>query len=121
MSDELKKLQEENEKLKKEIRLYTSNAPARAYYVAQKMLNQQLDWLDKFSLPDEIKGNPKDDKVYDRSMDIFQKLTSNATAVNNLYIELNLTGDSKKDVVKRSLSAEHIADAVGELAGRKTQ
>jgi cell division septum initiation protein DivIVA len=124
---DLEQLKQENINLKKQVDFlqkkvehYESPSPVRAYYVAQKMLNQQVDWLDSFDLKTQIGGNPKEDKIYDRSMDIYEKLTGNATKVNNLYIELNLSGDKEKDIKQRkALTAESVADAIGEKAGQK--
>ena len=96
-------------------------SPSRAYYVGQKILNQQIDFLDKFNLEDEIKVNPKEDKVNDRAMYMFEKITSSASKINALRIELNLSGDEKKDTAigKVPYSPESVADQVGELAGAK--
>mgnify|MGYP007031198104 CR=1 FL=1 len=107
--------------LEQKLRLYEAPAPARAYYVGQKMLNQQVDYLDKFELQKEIGVNPKEDKIYDRAMDLFEKLTGNASKLNNLRIELSLSGDEKKDtsISKKPYTPESIADEVGELAGKR--
>lgn len=117
----IKDLKNSNDFLQKKLRLYELPSSNRAFYVGQKMLNQQVDYLDKFKLEDEIKLNPKEDKIYERSMDLFEKLTSNASKLNILRIELSLTGDEKKDTVvsKIPYSPESVADQVGELAGRK--
>jgi cell division septum initiation protein DivIVA len=117
---ENKKLKQENEACKKKIQNYELNSSARAYYVAQSMLNQQAELLKDFDLKTEIKTNPKEDKFYDRAMDLFEKLTSNASKVNNLYTELNLSGSEQKDTAKRVVyTPESMADAIGELAGSK--
>lgn len=88
--------------LEQRLRLYELPSPERAFYVGQKILNQQNDFLLKFDLAKEIAVNPKDDKIYDRAIDIFEKLTANATKLNNLYSELGLSGDEKKDTTKKT-------------------
>ena len=121
LKEQVKKLQQEKAYIQNRLNLLEAPSPSRAYYVGQKMLNQQVNFLDKFDLESEIKVNPKDDKVYDRSIDLFEKLTLNASKLNALRIELNLSGDEKKDtsVSKIPYSPESVADQVGELAGKK--
>lgn len=117
----IKDLKNSNEFLQKKLRLYELPSSNRAFYVGQKMLNQHIDYLDKFDLQKEIGSSPKEDKIYDRAMDLFEKLTLNASKLNTLRIELSLSGDEKKDisVSKIPYSPESVADQVGELAGRK--
>jgi hypothetical protein len=109
-----------NQYLLGKIRLYELPSPARAYYVGQKILNQQVDYLDKFDLEREIGVNPKEDKIYDRAMDLFEKLSANAVKIDSLKRELNLSGDKDKDtkIGKPSFTPESVADSVGELAGQ---
>lgn len=115
-------LKKSNSFLQKKNNYYESPSPYRAYYVGQKVLNQYVDYLDKFNLEQEITSNPKEDKVYDRAIDLFEKLTTNASRLNSLRLELSISGDEKKDIFnapKVPYSPELVADQVGELAGRK--
>lgn len=117
----IRKLEEENEKLKKRIASYELFSPARAYYAAQRMLNQQIDVIKDFNVEDEIKKNPKEDKVYDRVMDIFSSLTQNASKINNLFTELSLSKDEVKDTKPRPIyTPESMADELGGIAGQKS-
>lgn len=114
-------LEKQNIFLQSKNRYYESPSPARAYYVAQKVLNQQVDYLAKFDLETEIKASPKEDKVYDRAIAIFEKMSDNANRINNLKRELDLTGDEKKDTSikdRRPFTPEMAADQVGQLAGQ---
>lgn len=122
LKEKIKDLEKSNAYLQSKINMYERPSTHRAYYVGQKVLNQQIDYLDKFNLESEIKMNPKEDKVYDRAIDLFEKLTSNASKLNTLRIELNLSGDEKKDtqISKIPYSPESVADQVGELAGAKS-
>jgi hypothetical protein len=119
--EKIKELEKENSFLKNRLRLYEEPSPVRAYYVGQKLLNQQVDYLKNFEFADEIKKNPKDDKVYDRSMDVFEKLTGNATKLNNLRSDLSLSGDESKDTNSpkyRITTSESIANVLGNTAGQ---
>lgn len=109
-----------NQYLQSKLRFYELPSPARAYYVGQKILNQQVDYLDKFDLANEIGSNPKEDKVYDRAIDLFEKLSANAVKIDSLKRELNLSGDKEKDIKSgmASYTPEMIADSLGETAGQ---
>ena len=106
----MESLQEKIEKLEKKLALYEKDSPARAYYVGQRMLNQQLDIIDEFKLKDEIIKNPKEDKLYDRVMSLFGDLTANATKINNLKGELDLSGDEKKDISRKPSFLDKMAN-----------
>lgn len=112
--EELKKkiqeLERQNVYLENKINFYERPSAARAFYVAQKMLNQQVDYLDKFNFESEIGSNPKEDKIFDRAIEAYEKLTVNASKINNLAIELGLTKDEKKDTEKKPF-VETIAES----------
>jgi hypothetical protein len=104
LEDLKKELADEKRKvsvLEQKLRTYELPSPARAYYVGKRMLNKQIDFLDSFDFGSEIKKNPKDDKLYDRAIDAFEKLSVNAAKINSLESELGLTGDEKKDTIKK--------------------
>lgn len=110
LKQRIKELEQRNAYLDNAIRFYEMPSPARAYYVAQKMLNQQVDYLDKFNFEKEIGSNPKEDKIFDRAIEAYEKLTLNASKVNNLALELGLSKDEKKDT-SRKLFVESIAES----------
>jgi len=117
----VKELEQQNLFLQNKLNLYERPSYNRAFYVGQKVLNQQVEYLDKFDFEKEIGSNPKEDKIFDRAMETYEKLTLNASKLNSLRIELSLTGDEKKDtkIDKIPYSPESVADQVGELAGAK--
>ena len=121
LKQQIKKLEQEKAYIQNRLNLLEAPSPSRAYYLGKKILNQKINFLYKFNLEDEIKVNPKEDNVYDRAMDMFEKITSSASKINALRIELNLSGDEKKDTAigKVPYSPESVADQVGELAGAK--
>lgn len=109
LKERIKELEQQNTYLENKINFYERPSAARAFYVAQKMLNQQVDYLDKFNFESEIGSNPKEDKIFDRAIEAYEKLTANASKINNLAIELGLTKDEKKDTEKK-LFIETIAE-----------
>lgn len=103
--EELKKLLELEKKkvsvLEQRLRLYESPGEMRGFYAMQRILNQQADFLNSFDLKDEIKTNPKEDKIYDRASDLWEKLPGNISKVNSLKTELNVTGNEEKDTQRK--------------------
>lgn len=104
--EELKKqLDQEKKKvsvLEQKLRLYEFPGEARGYYAMQRIVNLQSDFLNRFDLEKEIKTFSKDDKVYDRASDLWEKLPGNLSKLNSLKSELNLTGNEEKDTQKKS-------------------
>lgn len=112
--DELKKLLEQEKRkvafLEKENALYKNDASIRGYYVQNKIVNQQIDLLDKFDLEKEIKLNPKEDKFYDRAIALSDNMSKTITALNALRSELKISGNEERD--KRSVPlAERLAES----------
>jgi hypothetical protein len=110
LKERIDSLEKQNAMLDGKVRLYESPSPARAYYVSQKILNQQVDYLDKFNIETEINVNPKEDKVYDRAIAIFERMPDNAKTINNLKIDLGLSGDQKKDTERKPFN-DRIAES----------
>lgn len=120
--ESIEELKKENTILKQRLRLYELPSPLRAYYVGQKVLNQQVDYLDKFDFAKEIGTSPKEDKVYDRAMEAYEKLSGNASKLNALRSDMGLSGDQEKDLQNpkyRITTPESMADNMGGIAGQK--
>jgi hypothetical protein len=101
LQQKIKDLERQNKFLEDKLRLYEMPSAARAFYVGNKLLNQQIDYLDGFKFKDEITITRKDDKTYDRSMEVYEKLSKNAAALHELSLQLGLTKDEKKDTERR--------------------
>ena len=61
------------------------------------MLSQQTKRLNKFELDKEIGSNSKEDKVYDRTMDIVIKMPKMISELNSLKAELKIIGSEDED------------------------
>ena len=94
-----KRLEREVELLKEKLRTYESPGDMRAYYAMQRVLNQQADFLNKFDLESEIKRFERDDKVYDRTSDLWEKLPTAISKLALLKTEIGATGNEEKDTV----------------------
>lgn len=98
----LKRLERENQALKEKIRTFESPGDMRAYYAMNRILNQQADFLNKFELEYEIKRFEKDDKVYDRTSELWEKLPAAISKIAALKVEIGITGDEAKDTAIRA-------------------
>lgn len=100
MSDELKDLQAKVSILEKRLSWYEQDSTVRGFYALNKIVNQQIDILNDFNLKFEIIQNPKEDKKYDRVEGIWTKINTMITNLNQLKLDLRITGDEEKDKKK---------------------
>lgn len=103
--DELKKQLESEKKkvsvLEQKLRLLELPGEMRGYYSMNRMVNMQSDFLNGFDLDKEIKTYSKDDKLYDRASDLWEKLPANISKLHALKTEIGATGEEEKDTSKR--------------------
>lgn len=101
MAENVDDLKKQVSVLEQRLRLYELPGEMRGYYAMQKILNQQADFLNKFELEKELKTFSKDDKVYDRASELWEKLPVNLARVNELKSTLGVSGNEEKDTQKR--------------------
>lgn len=90
MSEDYKKKCEEYE----EILGIGGNDIAKDAFVALcRITKQQTQRLNKFDIDKEIGQNPKDDKIYDRVMDIVIKMPKIISDINSLRKELSISNN----------------------------
>lgn len=97
MAENIEKLKTENEALKQRLSLYEIDATFRGYYALNKIVNQQINRLQKFDIESEIGQNSKEDKIYDRTKAIWEGLKEMISDLNILKAELKISGDEDKD------------------------
>lgn len=92
----------------------------RGYYALNKILYQQIEYLEGFNLKEQIGGNPKDDKVYERTTKIWEGLKTMIVDCRILKQELGITPDEEEKEVKKNYrtTPESMADALGNVAGQ---
>ncbi len=117
---ELKKKIDILEKSNQELTKIIKDPSKRGYYALNKILYQQIEYLENFSLKDQIGGNPKDDKVYERTTKIWEGLKTMIVDCRSLKQELNITPDEEEKEMKKSYrtTPESIADVLGNSAGQ---
>lgn len=122
--DQIKKLTQQVSFLESKLAYYENDGIGKLYYSLQRKANEMAELLNKTSLL-SIDLDSKDSKAFER----LQKIWSDAGSITNSIKSLeSLAGinqeqkDDKKDqpqVFKKPFSPENMADAVGELAGKR--
>lgn len=110
---QLEKLLSEKEKIIKD--------PAkRGYYALNKILYQQIEFLEDFNLKDQIGADPKQDKIYDRAKGIWEGLKTMILDCRTLKGELKIPFEEEDREIKKiyRTTPESIADAIGNVAGQ---
>ncbi len=105
---EIKKLKEQLDEKEKELLLYKRPSDKRGFYTLQRIINQQLDYLDNFNLKTEIGADPKQDKVFDRVKAMWTGLSELIISCNNLKAAAKTTGNEETDTVPNSFLDEAI-------------
>lgn len=95
----ISKLEKENESLKAKIASYEAPGDMRAFYAINRILNQQADFLNKFDLESQIKYFDREDKVYDRASELWEKMPAAIVKMAELKSQLGATGNESKDTI----------------------
>lgn len=92
----------------------------RGYYALNKILYQQIKFLEDFDLKEQIGANPKEDKIYDRAKGIWEGLKTMILDCRTLKGELKIPTDEEEKEIKKiyRITPESIADALGNTAGQ---
>lgn len=114
--DEIEKLKKKNAELENIVKEHSK----RGYYALNKILYQQIVYLENFDLKAEIDGDPKKDKVYDRAKGIWEGLKTMILDCRALKTELKIPFEEEEKEIKKiyRTTPESIADAIGNPAGQ---
>lgn len=114
--------EERIKQLELEVAKYETNGIAKLFYSLNRKANEMADLLNKVNLT-TLPLDDKNDKTFERLKVVWNDAASIATAVKALGETAGITNDEQSDtskpVFKRAITAESMADAVGELAGSK--
>lgn len=89
-----------------------------AFFALCRMADLQTQRLNNFNLESEIKGDPKEDKVYDRTMKILENIPKMISDINSLRRELNIgRKDIEQQFTKQRTTPESIANVLGNTTG----
>jgi hypothetical protein len=109
-------LEQANQELKKIIK----DPSRRGYYALNKILYQQIEYLESFNLKVQIEADPKQDKIYERVTKIWEGLKIMILDCRSLKAELKIPSDEEEKEMKKiyRTTPESIADALGNTAGQ---
>lgn len=94
----------------------------RGYYALNKILYQQIEYLENFNLKEQIGADPKQDKVYDRAKGIWDGLKNLILDCRALKSELKIPIDEEQKEINKiyRITPESISDALGNTAGKQS-
>lgn len=102
-------LQEEIERLKKELELSESqrnvyeNGDAKLYYALQRKMTEMANTLNKQNL-EKVDIDDKNSKAFDRIISILQKCETISTSASALGVIAGITGNEDADTSKRNFT-----------------
>jgi hypothetical protein len=123
LENKVKALEQQNEFLKNQLSYYEQDGTTKLYFSLQRKANEMAELLNRTNLVNVELIDPKD-----KSFERLQKLWADAGTITESIKALEVLAginqepkDNKKEiqVAKKPFSPENMADAVGELAGKK--
>lgn len=122
----IKALQQSNTYLEGRLNYYEQDGVGKLYYSLQRKANEMADLLNKTKLTDLDIDDPKN-KAFERLQKIWSDAETISAAIKSLGVLAGISDDSnekptaikKEIVVNKPFSPENMADAVGELAGKR--
>jgi predicted site-specific integrase-resolvase len=124
LEDKIKDLEKQIAYLQGKNNYYEQNGVSKLYYSLQRKANEMADLLNDNKLTSTMIEDPKD-KTFERLQKIWTDAESVSNAIKSLGVIAGIGQEAtteKKEVVqvnKKPFSPENMADAVGELAGKR--
>lgn len=123
LEKKIKDLEKQVAHLQEKNAYYEQDGVGKLYYSLQRKANEMADLLNDNRLTTAMLEDPKD-KTFERLQRIWTDAESVSNAIKSLGAIAGINQEpkeSKKEiqVAKKPFSPENMADAVGELAGKK--
>jgi len=122
LEEKIKELEKSNAYLMGRLAYYEQNGSVKLYYSLQRKANEIAELLNANQLTNNMLEDPKD-KTFERLQKIWTDAESVSTAIKSLGVIAGIGQETdKKETVqvnKKPFSPENMADAVGELAGKR--
>lgn len=121
----VKDLEKSNLFLTNKLDYYEQDGVGKLYYSLQRKANEMADLLNKTKLTDVDIDDPKN-KTFERLQKIWVDAGTISSSIKSLETLAGIKDDTtdskivvKEKVINRPFSPESVADAVGELAGKR--
>ena len=124
LENKIKDLEKQIAFLQSKNNYYEQDGVGKLYYSLQRKANEMADLLNDNILTSRMIEDPKD-KTFERLQKIWTDAEGVSTAIKSLGVIAGIGVESKEDkkettqVNKKPFSPENMADAVGELAGKR--
>jgi len=122
LESKIKDLEKQVAYLQSKNNYYEQNGISKLYYSLQRKANEMADLLNDNKLTSTMIEDPKD-KTFERLQKIWTDAESVSSAIKSLGVIAGIGQETeKKEIIQvnnKSFSPESVADAVGELAGKK--
>jgi hypothetical protein len=122
LENKIKDLEKQVAILQSKNNYYEQNGVSKLYYSLQRKANEMADLLNDNKLTSTMIEDPKD-KTFERLQKIWTDAESVSNAIKSLGVIAGVGQETdKKEIVqfnRKPFSPENMADAVGELAGKR--
>jgi hypothetical protein len=122
LENKIKDLEKQIAFLQSKNNYYEQDGVGKLYYSLQRKANEMADLLNDNRLTSVMIEDPKD-KTFERLQKIWTDAESVSAAIKSLGVLAGIGVELKEEkttqVNKKPFSPENMADAVGELAGKK--
>lgn len=111
-------LERENKYLNEKLEFYETHGPTKLYYALNRKSVEMANLLNNKNLAEIALEDPKD-KTFERLKILWNESTSLSNSIISMANSLSASGNESNDLEKNKkvISAESMADAIGELAG----
>lgn len=121
--DEIANLKKQINALEKKVSEYEKiikEPSKRGYYALNKILYQQIEYLENFNLKEQIGADPKQDKIYERAKGLWEGLKIMILDCRTLKSELKIPFEEETKEINKiyRTTPESMADAIGNVAGQ---
>ena len=106
--EEIEKLKKQINVLEQRLQLYEQDGTAKLYYSLSRKMVEMANLLNNTSLSTLPLDDPKD-KTFERLKILWNDSANLAAAVKSLGESAGVTGDEKKDTVKKSSFLDRVA------------
>ncbi len=94
MSDTIQELQAK-------LSLFENDAAKRGFYTINRIVNQQVEYLNGFNIKSKIGAEDKSEMAeYKNAKDLWENLPKMITSLNQLRLEMNIDGNEESDIPK---------------------
>jgi hypothetical protein len=89
------------QELVEKLSLFENDAAKRGFYTLNRIVNQQIEFLNSFNIKTKISSDEKSDAVmYKNAKELWENLPKMISALNQLRIEMKIDGEDEGDIPK---------------------